>query len=367
MDGPGIFVYLLEEDAVLAILPGWPAGMQVAVCLHPGGGCDLAVHHRNEVARVLDRLATLHHGAGSDLCVAPQVEGYPTRKVLFSEEQQLLAFVADSPHLVELAADYALNYRFALDEGLDADTVTGSSSQAAAAPQERPQPMPADVEAEQAPALSSRSRAFITHLSLPSGYAAPISEQRPECLFVEGHLALAAGRVRLTLAPEASTGAEVAITVARIGCRDDFARFVLPRAALDGWSLGQSAVLDMSEALFPAAVVDHFMRKPHLCSVTITTRGIFVTPVEPVSSAASGAEAVTVRAARPRRRLLRRRLFKSVHVAVAVLVIGMVVTGHFAAALDRSPVQTAALPGPSAGATAALDLIAAMARQEPEN
>ena len=356
MSGSGTFVYLLEEEAVAAMLLGWPADMQVAVCLTPGGGCDLAVHHRSELSRVLDRIATLHGLHPEDLFVAPRVEGYPTRKVLFSEEQQLLSFVADSPNLAELASDYAINYRFARDEGLDQDVL------ARAAVGERPvarkarAPRTAPSAAASHP-MSPRSTAFITHLSLPSGYAAPTPAQRQECIFVDGRLKRAGDKVRLVIAPDKAKGTEPAIAVTRIGCRDDFARFVLPRSLLEGWSPDKAAVFEMAVDLFPQAVIDRYMREPHHCQVTVTVRGVFVSFGAPVAARpAEPRPAAPVVAARPKRRLL-----KSVHVAVAALVAMMVATGHFATALDRAPLRTASAYDSGYGADAALDLMSTMA------
>ncbi|MFU8863070.1 MAG: hypothetical protein ACNA7O_04090 [Rhodobacterales bacterium] len=359
MSNSGTFVYLLEEDMVADMLPGWPAQMQVAVCLTPGGACDLAVHHQGETARVLTRILALHGLSRFDLCVAPHVEGYPTRKVLFSEEQQLLSLVADSPHLAELASDYAINYRFAQDEGLDPEAATGNTIGRQTAGADKPATVWPDAHETKTDAMSARSQAYVTHLSLPSGYAAPTMSNRPECVFVEARLQREGDTVRLIIAPDGANGKEPAVTVTRIGCRDDFARFVLPRNALDGWKQGDVAVLEMPEDAFPVAMVERFMCEPYLCHVTVTVRGVFVSPVAPFP----GKEKTSTPAIHTRKPRAKRRLFRSVHVAVAALVGIMLVTGHFAAALDRSPARSSAAQSvvDDANADAALDLIAKMA------
>lgn len=362
MSSSGTFVYLLEEEAVAAMLSGWPADMQVAVCLTPGGGCDLAVHHRSELLRVLGRIATLHGLHPQDLHVAPRVEGYPTRKVLFSEEQQLLSFVADSPNLAELASDYAINYRFARDEGLDPDMLARATVGKRRVARKTKAARTSPSETATSP-MSPRSTAFITHLSLPSGYAAPTPAQRQECIFVDGRLKRVGDKVRLVIAPDKAKGTEPAITVTRIGCRDDFARFVLPRSLLAAWSPDKAAVFEMAVDLFPQAVIDRYMREPHHCQVTVTVRGVFVSFAAPVAAKLDAPRPVApvapVAPARPRR-----RLFKSVHVAVVVLVAMMVATGHFATALDRDPLRTASTYDSGFGADAALDLMSTMARAD---
>ncbi len=364
MSDAGTFVYVLEEDMVSAILAGWPAQMQVAVCLTSGGGCDLAVHHCDEIARVLDRVSALNGTSRQDLCVAPQFGGYPTRKVLFSEEQQLLSLVADSPQLAEIASDYAINYRFAQDEGLDADMVTGANAR------RRSQQFNGSAHVDQyeqgesaSEGMSARSQAFLDQLSLPLGYAAPSPEQRAECVFVQARLQRAGDTIRLIIAPDQATGLEPAVMVTRIGCRDDFASFVLPRAVLKAWTPGRVAVLDMPADLFPEAVVDRYMREPHHCEVTVTLRGVFVSPGAPVSAtplAPAAAKAGPQTSAK-------RRSFKSVHAASVALVAVLLITGHFATALERASSSQTAVYTSGNSTDAALDIITAMARADTVN
>jgi len=363
MGNSGAFVYLLEEDAVRTILPDWPGAMQVAVCLTPEGSCDLAVHHRDEVGRVLARIAALQAGQGVDLCVTPPVDGYATRKVMFSDEQQLLSLVDDSPGLCDLAHDYAINYRFACDEGLEADPLTGAATLSPAAPpaaasqQDRPA----------APAMSARSQAFVTHLSLPSGYATQIAADAAECLFETAHLSRRGAVIRLVICPDQAKGSEVARHVPRVGWRDDFARFVVPRQGLDGWSAGQAAVIELPVDLFPQAMIGRLFRDGPAtvtpCEVTITARGVFVAPrlagvVAPIPATPAAPTAPVP---------TRRRTFRTVHLAVVVLVAAMLLTGHFAAARDRSVVQVVSASDSRPDATSqhqALDLVAAMTGQD---
>lgn len=361
------FVYILEADAVLAILPGWPDDIQVAVCLSPDGACDLAVHHKNEVSRVLDRIA--REQGDALISVAPKVAGYPTRKVLFSEEQQLLSFLADSEDLTELACDYAINYRFTLEQGLNSDRFT--ASQAIQSQPEAPA-MSALTKFGEDAALSARSKAFVTHLSLPSGYAAPAAVQQPECQFVTGYLEQTGDCLRLCISCDDRRAKVEPVLVTRVGFRDDYARFVLPRNALDGWEYGDAAQLDIPLDQFPEALVTRFLQTADVVQVTVTARGVFVSPSGNQGTVRPSAPIVSGFAQRPRR-----RLFRSVHVAVVGLVAVMVVTGHFAAALDQSTAARSHQPSSgqavsssdsrqslrdSGDAGAALGLLAAMAQ-----
>ncbi len=121
--------YFLEEDSLRDLMATWPAGMQLMLVLDDDGRCDLMVHHRDEAGRVLDKLIADLGELASGLSVTPQVPGRPTRKVKFSDEQQLLALVAEAEDLRETATDYAINYRFACDEGLDPEVLTGRSAE----------------------------------------------------------------------------------------------------------------------------------------------------------------------------------------------------------------------------------------------
>ncbi len=368
MGSSGTFVYILEADAILSILSEWPARMQVAVCLTPDGACDLAVHHENEVARVLHRIAALQSDVA--LSVAPEVAGYPTRKVLFSEEQQLLSLVADSSDLAEIASDYAINYRFAQEQGLDSNYVTETR---AAQPKTLLEPAHREQGAAAPTSLSARSQAFLTHLFLPSGYAAPSLAQKPECLFVGARLERVGDCLRLHLASDGSVAEAHRVNVTRIGFRDDYARFVLPRGALDGWAVGQAACLDLPEDLFPEAAIARYMQAPDACQVTVTGRGIFVSPASQL--AAPTLPVAVVAPVKPRRRLIGR-----VHMAVGALVAVMLVTSHFAAALDWAPdpdrarnsagedfftgANAQTVPSSDADVAGALGLLMAMTREE---
>lgn len=435
------FVYVLDDETVATLLPDWPEGIQLALCLAADGTCDAVVHHRGELAQVLGRLSASVSGAADPaggpagagaaqaLCVAPPVPGYPTRRVLFSEEQQLLALVAEMPQLAEMAADHAINHGFARDAaphpaGPDAPAAPGAATFDAGpggAIGRDPAPggaiahdrapggaVPRDSEPGGAPrglgtgaaprepgtgaaprdpgtgaappggardgqvppkpagaAGAPRGAAppgFVTHLSLPAGYAAP--KARTECLFLDGRLEGAGATVRLTVAPGAATGAEPARAVDRLGCRDDFARFVLPRALLDGWAPGQAARLDIPADLFPEALAARYLDRPHRAEITVTRRGVFVTPGAPIGPAAAGAahgdtpaRRAPDRRAPARRAPARRAPVRPLHAAVAALVAVLLLSGHFATAFQPGgPGQPA--PG---GAEAALNLIAAMA------
>ena len=112
-------VFLIGNEDMRRLFDDWPGQMQLAVCLKEDGDCRLLVHREEEGAAFLPRLRKTLALPVKDICFFPEIEGYPTRKILYSEEKQLFGLVKASPEIVEEAADYSINYTFALDEGLD--------------------------------------------------------------------------------------------------------------------------------------------------------------------------------------------------------------------------------------------------------
>lgn len=344
MNRADTFVYLLEEDAVQALLPDWPADMQVAVCLTSDGGCDMAVHHASEVGCVLDRVAKLYGAARDDLCVAPQVDGHQTRKVLFSEEQQLFALVAESPDLTELAADYSRKFHGVCDRNAP-ETVLRNGGQSQV------------IEA--APSIGI-AKAPLSEL--PSGYDTPQPEKRPECMFLEAALQSAGAATRLTLQPTAITGNETPVLAKHIAFRDDFERFVLPLGVLDGWSPGQAKMIDIPDDLLPEAMVLRFQDVQHHCFATVTERGIFLSPGAPVGLAS----AAFVSASQSPAQRSAGRVVKSFAVAGGVLFAVLVASGHLATARDNDSGHVASHVLGASKADTALDLISVMAQRDAD-
>ena len=112
-------VFLIGNEDMRRLFDDWPQRMQLAVCLKEDGDCRLLAHREEEGEAFLPRLLKTLRLPSKEICFFPEIKGYPTRKVLYSEEKQLFALVNASPEIVEEAADYSINYSFALDEGLD--------------------------------------------------------------------------------------------------------------------------------------------------------------------------------------------------------------------------------------------------------
>ena len=112
-------VFLVGASDLRRIFQEWPDRMQLAVCLRADGECKMVVYREEEGARFLPRLRRALKLPPEDICFYPEVDGYPSRRLLYSEEKQLFALVHNAPEVVEEAKDYSLNFTYALDEGID--------------------------------------------------------------------------------------------------------------------------------------------------------------------------------------------------------------------------------------------------------
>jgi hypothetical protein len=303
--------YFLEEDSLRGVMRDWPEAMQLMVRLDGAGRCELLVHHRDEAGRVLETLREALGDEAETLAVVPQVEGFATRRVRFSEEQQLLALAASTEGLSESAQDYAINYRFACEEGLDPEAVIGQRARPFADEPESDLPQVSERRAVRRAAPAPEPRLF------PEGYEAASDPARRECTLVSAQLHGQGARVRLTLDPETSQGSEMPVTVGNVGHSADFGCFVLPRGALADWQTGVALVIDMPQEQFPEAWAARFRKQTHHAQVSITATGIFVRPMLPETVAPPEAPMVEVEEGWSLRRPLR----------AALVVMGMVLLG----------------------------------------
>jgi len=116
---PKLVVVLPETDELLNAFDGWPDSILLAVCLLPTGEHHFVVFHADEANVFLKRLGSKLGLSCGQIQVFPEVDGYLARPVLFSEIQLVLALIADDVEILEEACDYAANYNFAREEGLD--------------------------------------------------------------------------------------------------------------------------------------------------------------------------------------------------------------------------------------------------------
>lgn len=342
--------YFLESDALAGLFEDWPAEMNLALCLDEAGGCEMLVYHRDEGRGVLRKVSSVLGRPLGKFRVVPAMDGYPTRKVLFSEEQKLLTVVAETRNLPEIANDYAINYHFAMEQGLDPMTMRAPASSRASKSAKEPDPAraasakPAQPQAERPKRRLSLGEAIAKPATkppqkrpgaapgnvpgLPPGYTLAASGGKDECQFAEAQMFGRGDHVRLVLAPDEVTIQTRPVRIAEIGFRDDFARFVLPRGALSSWRRGEPAILDMAVEHFPSALARRFLDRPRRADVTVTSRGIFVVPGEEIEGWAPP----------ERRSSVLKRVFTPMRVAVIALVGVGALTGSVVSVLQSQGV-----------------------------
>ena len=119
------YIYFVDLDALIDLWPSWPKEMRIAVCMAGEARFDAVLHHKDEIKSVPAKIARLYDVDKASIFTFPEMDGFESRKIYFSEERQILKSLLDIDHMLESATDYMVNYDFARDEGLDPDEVTG--------------------------------------------------------------------------------------------------------------------------------------------------------------------------------------------------------------------------------------------------
>lgn len=325
--------YFFDATDLDGVFRDWPREIGLVLCMDDDGGCEMLLHHRDEGREVIRKIAAVLGRPVGQFAVVPEVEGHPTRRVLFSDEQKLLAIVAAEKDLPEMAADHLINYRYEL--------ARRAKKQAAPA---KPEPK---VKREAEP-QRWRPRFRLMDVGPRSKKAAqgmpgyhPAGPRDRECKFVEGELSLGRRGVRLVVAPELLTVRTAAFRVNDLAFRDDYSRFVVAREAIGDWEEGEALVLDMRMDLFPEGLLRRFEAGVRRAEVTVTDHGVFVAPGEVVEPAVAEPVAEPAPAAPAPRR--RRRFLTPVRmVLVALTGIGLM-TGSVMRAVDVSDLPQAAV------------------------
>ncbi|GLQ28156.1 flagellar motor protein [Sulfitobacter pacificus] len=130
-DTSSILVVLIDADDIKHVFSAWPDHICLAACLTRDGDCSMVVFRRDERAAMPKRLLDMLGVDSNDVCFVPKVRGFETRSFLYSDERRLMALVASDPDLLDEAIDYAINYTYALEEGLDPYVILGLDRPAA--------------------------------------------------------------------------------------------------------------------------------------------------------------------------------------------------------------------------------------------
>lgn len=121
-------VVLVDGTDARHVFPSWPIDICLAVCLDPSGGCTMVVFHRQERPDIPVHLVGMLGWSKNDACFVPRVDGFETRQFLYSDERRLMVLVSSNADILEEALDYAVNYTYALEEGLDPLVLVGQDT-----------------------------------------------------------------------------------------------------------------------------------------------------------------------------------------------------------------------------------------------
>ena len=137
IDRPAL-AYFPDPGDLDRIFGDWPDDMAAAVYLDPAGTCALVPFAPGEPVET--RLRRMF-GAQA-LRVFPARPGEAELPLLYSEEQRLLAMLAglDAGRVRDTMRDFALNARFAAEEGMDPGGLAGDVHILLAGPAPRPAP-----------------------------------------------------------------------------------------------------------------------------------------------------------------------------------------------------------------------------------
>lgn len=315
--------YFFDASDLKSVFSDWPTEIGLVLCMDEEGGCEMLLHHLDEGREVIRRIAAVLGRPVGEFAVVPPVEGLPTRRVLFSDEQRLLKLVAAEKDLPEMAADHLINQRFekARRARKAAESLRAQSLRAEAQGERwRPRLHLFEVrpKARKGPAMAG-------------GYVRANEVRDKECRFADAVLSHGKRGVRLVIAPEKVTARTHAVRVSELAFRDDFSRFVIPREAVGPWPEGEALVLDMGDDLFPDALLHRLTDRPRRAEVTVTSHGVFVAPTVPVEedALAEAPDAPVVPVKRPRRWRM-----TPLRVALVTLTAMGLMTGSMMRAVD---------------------------------
>lgn len=103
MDHPTTLIYLADAETLGQLHRDWPSDLRVALCLEDGGGSDVVFLREEEIAKTPEHVAAMLDRDDADFVIVPTFGGYPTRRLSFSQEQQLCGMLADMAELPDQA------------------------------------------------------------------------------------------------------------------------------------------------------------------------------------------------------------------------------------------------------------------------
>jgi hypothetical protein len=263
------FAYFVDPAELSLLVPGWPAEMRLLLCMDSAELCEFVVFHDDEEDAVFERVAEILDRPLGSFAISPEVAGHPGRRLLFSEENALLKAIQDSDSLKEIAADYLINYDFALEEGLDFDALMRPRRSA-----EDDQVLRVTTDKIFPLASKNARKKRKVQSGPPEGYGSVEEAAPEECFYLSLEMWLTGGRIRI--AANSDQPLPMVPNLAReVAFRDDFSSVYIPRNILPGhWHPEDQIVIDIPAELFPAGFSDNCVHRK--VQVAVMPRGVFV-------------------------------------------------------------------------------------------
>lgn len=204
------YVRLFAPEELPVKISDWPEGVGVAVCRAGGRTVSMQPYHVTESGiglrkRLPAEVGEVIMGFG----VYPALRGLSEFKISQVDDQRLLseleATLRSTPLLVEAAADFAINYEFAEEEGIGMDSLGESGKR----------------HAENAQSVARDQ--------IPVGYL-PFEKPDPNCELISGAVLRPAGAagVDLILAPEQFAKSREMAPEVGVMVREDSLRVAIP-------------------------------------------------------------------------------------------------------------------------------------------
>ncbi len=267
MDSMKAFIYFVEDDIVKDILPGWPSEMRLVLGLHKSGQCELNVFHRKEANQIIKRMSAILKLPLGSFGIVPKRPNYPTKTIRYSDQQRLLGLIAAKDGLCETASDYAINYRFAEEEGLDPVHFTRL-------PYRGKKPVKKSKPQDSALVVPFISRRFQT------GQHKDV--QKPHTYhkgtFAEvGQIKRHGKCIHLILNPDVATDDLPILKATKVLCKDEQGLFILERSLLGKWKTGDAAIIDLPAQKLADRLPPDYFKHQYIETVMIVPHGILVT------------------------------------------------------------------------------------------
>lgn len=234
-----VFLHIFDHDRLSHLLGDWTPEIALAVAVSEEGAVHLQIHHVSETTTlpaVIVRRFGIQEGdlvVSQDAPEALRLLVGDVRKVKFSEEKRLIDLVMARPALAEDAADYAINFSFAREEGIEIQP-TGEA--------------PADGFGE------FPEKLFLTDGSLDSGTEGGLLHFRADrdamrwCGVMTGSSAATEEGLRVTCG---DADAPAPILLSDVHHREDLSEMIAPRDLLATWRHPEPLGLIIPWSLLP--------------------------------------------------------------------------------------------------------------------